>query len=487
MKFLYNPRNRWIALLFSVIVLLTYRDVWFIYFQQDEWFWFKKILLFDHYGIWNHFQVVSNHFTPLFSLQFDLMMRLFGFNTFFYGLYNFVLHYINTVLVFVFAKKVTRSEKIGIIAGALFAVAATPVEAVTWYGTSPMSLPSTTCGLFALLLFHSYLQKGQIKKLIQSLALIIIGSLFYESLIALFLFLIVWALIEKRNRKDTISWSMLVGVLFFIFRSLLQVTQGITIKVSYATYLATVVHHLIKFIPLGFSQLFVPTEWVYQTSLALIQYNQPDILQMIPKEWDMYFNLDNLMRTFFLSFTVIIVLSLLIYIAIPFAQRERKKYIILFFLFCIINFLPFSLLPQSGLESRHFYFITIGSSVMLGIIIERFFEKIGSPIGKLLIIFLVTYYMGFQIHFIRDAVVALGRVSAVRATIVHDVVSTYKTVPPRVIFYSTTGVLPFQSGFGETLMVNYASQHSYIPFFKTEFLTHMGEQGYQEMDGVGFG
>src|SRR3989344_5691210 len=168
-----------IALLIG-LVFITYKDIWLIYFQADEWFWFKKIILFNRDGIRGHLRLVSHHFVPLFSLSMSAMHSLFGFDQYYYGLVNFILQIINVVLVFTFVYLYSKKSLLAFLSGAIFATLHTPNQAVIWYGTSLMSLPAATLGLLSLCSCLLYVRLGQLRYIFLSMILILIGLLFYE-------------------------------------------------------------------------------------------------------------------------------------------------------------------------------------------------------------------------------------------------------------------------------------------------------------------
>jgi len=72
-------------------------------------------------------------------------------------------------------------------------------------------------------------------------------------------------------------------------------------------------------------------------------------------------------------------------------------------------------------------------------------------------------------------------------------------LPKNAVFYTESDsvyyglpdqekILPFQSGFGQTLLVYYQQNEQYsYKFYKDFFLWEISEQGYRETDGRGFG
>ena len=92
--------------------------------------------------------------------------------------------------------------------------------------------------------------------------------------------------------------------------------------------------------------------------------------------------------------------------------------------------------------------------------------------------------------------------SRTRKSILDQIIKTYPRLPEKVVFYTESDtafyglppeerIMPFQSGFGQTLLVWYFNQGENWPacFFKPEddFLFAITEEGYRECSGRGFG
>ena len=87
-----------------------------------------------------------------------------------------------------------------------------------------------------------------------------------------------------------------------------------------------------------------------------------------------------------------------------------------------------------------------------------------------------------------------------RTSILNRMKDSYPTLPKKVIIYiesdtvyfglpPTEHVLPFQSGFGQTLLVWYNAKGDLFPacFFDEQYLYAIESQGYKECEGRGFG
>jgi len=93
----------------------------------------------------------------------------------------------------------------------------------------------------------------------------------------------------------------------------------------------------------------------------------------------------------------------------------------------------------------------------------------------------------------------LYRVGVMRQYILSDIKGSYQRLPKKVVFYTESNksyyglpdedrILPFQSGFGQTLLLwYYRSENFPVAFFKDNYLWDITSQGYKEIQGTGFG
>ena len=92
---------------------------------------------------------------------------------------------------------------------------------------------------------------------------------------------------------------------------------------------------------------------------------------------------------------------------------------------------------------------------------------------------------------------ALGQL---RQSILHKISDTYPTLPQKAVFYITSDapyyglpyeepIVPFQSGFGQTLLVWYNARIDDLPacLFEHQYLYVLLSEDYKECGGRGFG
>src|SRR5437762_2608719 len=104
---------------FTIIILLFYWKSFLGYFQGDEWFYFTQFLPFtrDWYGIFEAFYKSiaqsydvsgGGHLDPIYNVIWFLNNQFFGLHFTPYMVVSICAHILNTFLVFIFTKKLTK-------------------------------------------------------------------------------------------------------------------------------------------------------------------------------------------------------------------------------------------------------------------------------------------------------------------------------------------------------------------------------------------
>ncbi len=150
-----------------------------------------------------------NNFLPLHLLSYSFDYSLWGVKPFGYHLHQVLLHALNAVLAFAVVRRLFGSFAVALVAGLLFAVHPSHVEAVAWV-SSRKELLSTT---FLLLSTYAYLHARRGNTLrawpyAASVACFALGLLSKLSIVTLPLFfLLVDVLAVKQARRDGKFWS----------------------------------------------------------------------------------------------------------------------------------------------------------------------------------------------------------------------------------------------------------------------------------------
>ena len=158
-----------VALGLAAVTLAVYGQVLshqFINFDDDLYIWGNPMVIdgLTLKGItWAFTTFHSANWHPLTWLSHMLDSQLFGLNAGGHLLVNALIHTANTLLLFLFLKRVTGARWRSAIVAALFALHPLHVESVAWAAERKDTL-STFFGLLCLLAYARYVEKPSRKK-----------------------------------------------------------------------------------------------------------------------------------------------------------------------------------------------------------------------------------------------------------------------------------------------------------------------------------
>ncbi|MFA5771037.1 MAG: discoidin domain-containing protein, partial [Patescibacteria group bacterium] len=180
-------------------------------------------------------------------------------------------------------------------------------------------------------------------------------------------------------------------------------------------------------------------------------------------------------------------------------KTALAKNVFLGILLVLVNTPIFALSPErSGivyvLDSRNLYIPVLGSSIFivvgLFLILKQNIRKTGLILLPLL---LVNMYLLF------NKVNDISQVGMIRKSILQKASEIMPVFPRKAIVYTESDksfyalpedekIFPFQSGFGQTLLIWYFDKQK-LPkeFLENRFLWELTSEGYKEFQGTGFG
>jgi len=141
------------------------------------------------------------------------------------------------------------------------------------------------------------------------------------------------------------------------------------------------------------------------------------------------------------------------------------------------------------IDSRNLYFVSIGL-VLLVVLFAKRYQKF---------VYVLVALVVMNIFLLDKKIDELVNVARVRKEIVSFVTNSYVDLPEKVVFYSQSDrsyyglaesvkILPFQSGFGQMMLIIYQKEEKYpISFFENDFLWNLTDQEYLEVENRGFG
>lgn len=507
---------------YLLIILIVYGKLPFTFFQQDEWAIFGNFLYWDKGRLdWTQriFTYSKTHLIPLTDLVAYFQFKLLGVNFFLYGVSAIMIHLVNSLLVYYLLMLLTRKKILAFLAGLLFLSNSISHQGFTWIATTVGTAASVSFILLALIFFTKYIigEGSKIQYIVLSIVFFIISLFFKETSIFLFFFYPVLWFIYKENKNFLTGIKLFIP--FFIF-GFLYVLLRIYFLISDFTstnagieysqpgimvYLYRVFSSPLKFI----AQSILPQELVIKIADLLIMLGYPIYPNFlsgnVPNPYiSQSIGVD--IVSYFFSVTIILI-SIVLSVCFKIKKENyMKKVLFLSIIFVALSSLPFIFIPGragyfSLIDGRHLYISGVFTSMLLVILGFGFYTVFKRKRGVALVL-MAIYIVFFLFHVkkIRTDINHQVGTAFIRKSIINKIYNSYPNLSRKVAFYiegdrpyyglpQGENIIPFQSGFGQTLLVWYNAHGQTFPscFFKDKFFYDLLAQGYRECEGRGFG
>lgn len=491
-----------IILIFS-ITLFAFRDLPKAFFEQDEWHTFGHYIYLQSLSggefLANVFRSGPlSHFTPLSLFSKMGMYQLFGLNAYYYFLISIFLHVLVSLSVYFLLILLIKKRLPALLGALFFAVNSTHYQAVIWLGTFEGVLGATLFGLLSIICFIIYTKKKQIMFLYATFVFLLISLLFKEIALSFTVFMGFLFFMSSHLSKRKLFTLLIATVSLYFLLRFSYLIFGINPLLSSPGQMEmkgiaySLLYNLLL-IPKLFSQITIPNDFLNFLSEKMVVYFEQFGFEL-SSPWV------GLNELSYDAVSILAGLFLLIFFILVFIKNKEGKNIYLGLVLLVATILPLLLLRNFlvFLDSRFFYPGTIGVSIILGALISNFTGgKNVSFLKKSFILFLFATVL--VIHFIGlnaiiNEKVKLGQE---RKAILTQIKSLYPDLPNKTIIFTQSDkplyglserILPFQSGFGQTLLVWYYSRENFPKeFFSQEFLWGITDQGYKEIKDRGFG
>ncbi len=495
-----------IFLLYFLFILFVFWGFPKTFFQQDEWAIFGNLIYWEKAGLsWFERLFVYEqdvHILPFSQLLSYFQFQLFGLDFSRYAFFSLGLHLVNSFLVFYLSFLILKKKWLSFAIGLLFAVNSISHQAVTWVATTTGTVGTTIFLLLTLIFFIK-------KNLVLSLLMLVLSLSFKETSLFLFAFLpVFWLIFERKislaNFKKILVPLLVVGFLYFCLRILLAINAPpssappgtVSQPITPVVYLYRVFTLPAKAI----SQSIVPANLILGLSKIMVLLAYP---HFAPKGVPDPYVVESVAAdivTYGLT-TIILIISWYVFKYFRGLKEENLSKSLVFSLsFIAFGCLPLIFIPGKAgyfsiFEPRHFYILSLGSSLFLAIMIYTF-SRWQKVLGIVFLIFLIFFH-GYKIKADIGRQVDVGQL---RKSILVQIYKTYPNLPEKVIFYTESDkayyglppeekILPFQSGFGQTLLVWYNNRGEEFPacFFKEKFLYVLLSEDYKFCQGREFG
>jgi len=488
--------------LYLIAAIIIFWKLPFTFFQQDEWLIMGTYLHLDKAGLdWLHRFIIYKQFThmvPFTHFVSYTQFELFRTNFFLYGLTAITIHLINTILVYYLSSLLLKKRVLGFLAGFLFLTTSISHQGFTWIATTIGTSLSALFLILSLIFFTKYLFQitSQIRHLILSMIFFFSSLLFKEtSIFGFLLYPAFWLIYKRKDDAKAKMMSIIFFPLGFLYVSIrivnfFIISNGNNTEAGFVQPGLDVYVFRIFTLPLKFiSQGILPQEFIinFATSLTKLSYPQLEALNPFVAQSVGADIISNLFSV------LVIVISIIFY----------SKTILLSLVFISLSSLPLIFVPgkagyNSLIDGRHLYITEIFTSILLTVLIYAIYLRLAGK--KLALSVVAVSLILFHVGKIRSDIDQQVSIGLMRKAILHTITRIYPKLPQRVIFYiesdrvfyglaAEDNILPFQSGFGQTLLVWYNELGEEFPacFFEDQFLYVQVSEGYRDCDGRGFG
>ena len=494
-------------LILAFIVVVVYFPAFRTFFQQDEWNGFGGVYTVNGRSlvslVTTSFTPNIGHYVPFSKIAFESLFFLFGLNFHSWFLVSLSWHLGIVVILYLLAQRLFKNDYLSLVASLLFAISASGDQATLWTVTDINTHGATFFALLSLIYFFDYVKNTKrYKNLVLQILFLFISLGFKEIAIGFFLlYPFSYFIFAKKKDFSKIKYSsimLLLGLLYIGSRVLMYLfpnTSGAPV-VFESQPLSVFIYNLITFPFKALSQTIVPPN-----IFLLVGKIIPDILIKHLGLSRGTMGYDIFIEKVVLEALFIIVFALIIGGIITLYKKRSVNFKIIFFafLFIVLNSLIYAFSPARAgiitfIDSRNLYFITIGMSLLITALVKIIYRKI-----RLLSYLIISVLFVLNICWLRMDLGYQEKVGSVRKNILTQIKKDYPNLPPKTIFYTESDssfyglaeserIMPFQSGFGQTLLVWYQEREKFPKeFFINNYLWGIKNQEYKVIENRGFG
>lgn len=470
----------------------------YLYWQKANLSWFTRLFVYEQ----------ETHLIPLANAVSYLQFKVFGLHFSWYAYASILLHGVNAYLVYILARKLLKETRIAVISSLFFLVNAPAHQGVTWVATTIGTAGSAFFVLLSLIFLHHHVvaRKAFSWNFIISLCFFVLSLGFKETSIFLFVFYPLFVILTTRKKRKKI----LVGTLVSLFLiGIIYVSARVGMSGFWTQTAATaqelsqpnIIVYGYRFLtnPIKIAaQSVIPQAQIVAGAQLLMRLAYPQF--MTGGTPDPY--LVTSVASDIVTYGIAFFLALFMLLVYP----KARSVVLISVAFIITSSIPFLIIPGragyiSLFDGRHLYMTSIFTSILMSFVyvliynaaVRNTFLRIATVIGLVL-------YIGWSARTIRRDNATQVAIANTRQSILATITRSYPTVPSRVVFYIESDkayyglppeetIVPFQSGFGQTLLVWYNARGGDFPacFFERKFLYVLMSQDYKECEGRGFG
>lgn len=518
-KLLKKYQNILFFILCFILTIVCYKDLPRLFYTNDEFLQYGMLQikgisegLWDRYSLWD---MMLGRGRPMGTLLNNIFFYNFPYSAWPFAVFSYVMHPLNSFLVYLIVKKVSKQTFLAVIAGIFFTVSSVAYQTFSWMAATVQVVASTT---FVLTTIWSYIVWCESKKkvwLIVSFFCIYMAFLFKDSSLFILLFLpfIPFAVTKTYNLKSWAKtyWPLFIGVIAFgLYRLTLFLNVATTHRGSIFTP-ALLSRYLlygfnIIFFPLvSLGHFFLPYRFLYKFSYAFGDFLYPFLA------YPNYTSVKAVIEENIISDMVACALAVIIiaFLTVVWnAKKHWRKTIVFFTVLYGISMIPTAIYLDhrntSYIESRYLYFSTVSVAVFFAVIVGWAKDLIvtkglvvrkcaGGAVCLLGIMFLVKQISVVQRE-MYDSVIKGNEIKGV----LQSLTQIMPKVPNNPVIFldgNTTYYfyphikVPLQVGPGYMFLLTLFEQGRVSPkLFEAAYtLWQIRAQGYRSVGGEGFG
>lgn len=508
-----------------LVVVITYRGVLGMYFEGDEWYRFRTYIpamrqfpIFAA-GLIQTLRSPSDfgfHQSYVVNTLYPIVFYFFGTHATPYFLVSLSLHSLASILIGIFAFRLTKSKAIGIAIVLSFAVLASQSQAVTWIDAVLNTQLSVIFGFLSLLFMLRYTDLFWRRYLWISALFLLLALWSKETALAFVIpiFLLTLFSSKKKILSDLYPFAITLGMfLFFRFiPSFLTHTKSPLDLFSVLTDpdKRGLLSFRLWLFPLKmFSQTVIPQEKFMDMAVWFTDMQFPYFLSEKAVGGPTYASFIQSAVPEMLSYTATVFLFLLSWVLAPLKRRKLLTFCGVSFFFATMPIVLLTLLfPWWGtvslIDSRHFYHLSWLVLLPTIFAIEGVSENLPKHWSKVVFAFLVGGFTLFQYSCVQTKLLTQHQTGKDRRAITSKIVQAVGKPHDKLIIYSTSNksyygfaeyMLPFQTSFAHMIPVLFSKELNsngiVYPqeFYDRTFFPKGGlvAQGYEEKDGKAIG
>jgi protein O-mannosyl-transferase len=369
-------------------------------------------------------------YQPLTTLSFALNFKFTGMNPAGFHAGNLFFHLLNTLLVFIIIRGITKKSSVALLTALFFGIHPMFVESVAWVSERKDVLYSFFF-LLSLVFYVEYVRKDKgFIFLLLSLLMFICSVLSKSTAILLpaILLLLDWFL------KRKFCWKQISEKIPFLIISI--IIAGVTLHSQYATEFKDLSAYQFNL----FDRFFLSA---YSILFYLIMFFFPvnfSAIHPYPVKSGLFLPLQ-----YYLAFVALIILLICLFQFLKNRQAETKRLIIFgisFFIIMLILFIQIIPLPGFSVTAeRYSYMPFIGLFFLFSMIISNFFERFESQKNR----YLYALYLVISIFVVFYSVTTYNRNKVWKSnfTVFSDAIKKH---PHTAMPYNNRGLAYSQSG-----------------------------------------